>query len=111
MPSASFVLPVDTGTASFWPCSGTLLAGSETGKSEGFEMSEAASSNCMTSLRTSCSDMPYIFTENFDSEDGAGRRPERKIFFCSAISSLYSSGDSSAARTSKMACMVLPEGV
>ena len=38
-PVASLNFPVETSTARFSPCSGTLLAGSEIGKSEGIELS------------------------------------------------------------------------
>lgn len=81
MPSTSLDLPMETSTASFLRYSGTSLAQSATGKLEDFELSGVASSICMTSLSTSCSDITYILTKNFDSERVVQGEDEMRKFF------------------------------
>ena len=81
MPIASLDLPMETSTASFLHYSGTLLAESATGKLEDFELSGVASSICMTSLSTSCSDITYILTKNFDSERVVHGKDKMSKFF------------------------------
>lgn len=81
MPSTSLDLPMETSTASFLRYSGKSLAESATGKLEDFELSGVASSICMTSLRTSCSDITYILTKNFDSERVVQGEDEMRKFF------------------------------
>ena len=53
-----------------------------------FELSGAASSICVTSLSSSCSDITYILAKNFDSERVVQGEDEQKIFRFSALPSL-----------------------
>ena len=85
-PSASLDFPVETSTASVSRCSGMLLAASELGKSEGFELSGVASSNCIISSlrncwRAYCSAMAYILIENFHSVRMAQGKSQMGTFF------------------------------
>ena len=79
--SPLWICPWKKSTASFLRYSGTLLAESATGKLEDFELSGAASSICMTSLSTSCSDITYILTKNFHSERVVHGKDEMRKFF------------------------------
>ena len=77
---------METSTASVSRCSGMLLAASELGKSEGFELSGVASSNCIISSwrncwRAYCSAMAYILIENFHSVRMAQGKSQMGTFF------------------------------
>ena len=67
MPSASLDLPVETSIISFSRCSEMLLAGSETGKSEGFEVSGGDFSICMTSFSACSPAAAMVYVQSFES--------------------------------------------